>query len=275
MRRVSPPVPRALPLDRPDGLAAVLGHSQAAVAARYDAVARPGVVERCRRGPEGRLVEAIDELGQEVSDRLAAMFRDQAGSMIDRVSPLVLDACIAEKLDLDVLAGSMRPDNVWRAWLGGPPPRLIPSRADDLAREAMRCVANGAMPRFLRCGVVVREEGDPLGGLGVRAGARCLELGMSTREAAIFTRDGEATLWLRTALPAAVTIAAVGRPLGALVDHPYTSGRGYAIARAGVTRRGGTYIRFRAEPLPWLMPWVRATGGGNTGTAAVSSTSNG
>ncbi|MBB4155066.1 hypothetical protein GGQ80_002983 [Sphingomonas jinjuensis] len=198
----------------------------------------------------------FDDLKREVSERLAAMFRECSGEMIRLVSLLVVDACAAEGVDLDALADTMRPDDVWRRWLGGPPPPLTSPSIDRLGREARRYEA-GTLPRLLRCGVVVREHDDPRGALGVRAGAHCLELGMTMPAAALRTRNGEAFLCLRCRLPDTVISAAYDRPLDEIVDHPVLRGSGYRVTRAKATHWGRTHLAFRAEPVAWLMPWVR------------------
>lgn len=241
-----------------DAVAALLAHVRGDGVARH--YLRDGGLNRDRGGRAGartRLSASLAGLSALVERSLAELFREYIGSTVTAVSPLVVSACRMEGLDLDAVANSIRHDGGWRRWLGGPPPAPAGRwrRADGRALGELQDQA--VLRQFQRCGVVIREDGDPRGALGIRVGARCLELAMRTDRMELTTCGGRAALTLRHALPETIRIAARGRLLDQLVDLPLTNGRGLSIIRALCRRGGGTSLLFEAEPLPWRLPWVR------------------
>lgn len=190
--------------------------------------------------------------------RLAAIFRDYVGSTVRSVSPLVVSACRIEGLDLDAVVGSIRHDGAWRAWLGGPLRKGADPWSAALDQHPLdRLREFSTLRRFQRCAAIVREEGEGGGALGFRLGASSVEIGMCTARMALTTSDGTASLTLLQPVPETIRLGIRGRLLDEVVDHPLFDGRGYRISRVVTPPSRCTRLEFRADPLPWTLPWAR------------------
>ncbi|WP_242121941.1 hypothetical protein [Sphingomonas lacusdianchii] len=204
-----------------------------------------------------RVDAALGDLRYDVDDRLQRIFRDHVGATVRTVSPLVLDACEAEGLDLDEAVEGVRYDDYRYAWSGGP------ASMRGLASPPARSATSGMptrielLSRFRRCGVVVRGRDDPLGALGFRIGAACLEISMLTSGARMVSSNGGLYLTLDGPVPETLRMAAPGRCIDDLVEHALLSGRGYRVLSVSEDHRGRTLIVAWAAPVPWSMPWAR------------------
>lgn len=238
-------------------LSGMLGHVGTDLVARAYAALTDRADHGERRRARDDLSLALAGLRRDADERLSELFRNYVGATVCAVSPLVVAACRIEGLDLDATVGLLRYEDGRRQWLGGPAPlpasilRRLPDPGTDLLRP------HEVVRRFQRCGVVIREDGEGAGALGFRVGATCLEIGMRTAAMGLSTREGRAVLTLRYPLPETIRIAVRGRRLDEVVDFPLVNGRGYVITGAFQRPGIGTALAFRAEPLPWRMPWAR------------------
>lgn len=266
--RTAPVVPTMLD---PAAIAAVLGHGHVSASARAYAthtLRHGGATADAREG--AALAASLAELSQEIDDRLLALFRGHLARTVRSVSPLLVAACQREGLSLDALVTRMRPADDWPDWLCGPMPRTARRPGVIGMGSAMGVLMRphdaGRVRRFLRSPLTVPLTVDPGGRLGLRAGRRCLELGLLTGLARIRSLEGGVTLHIRSRMPDTIVAALPDRALDAVVDHPLTNGMGYRIVEARAAKGGGTVIVFRARPLPWRVPWARPeSGGGTTG----------
>lgn len=200
------------------------------------------------------VADDLSRLRDVVDEALADTFRVYVGTVVKAVSPLVLDACLAHGLELDTLLVGLRHDCRWRPWLCGSKPMC------GIGHGARRFIDlpdhHATVPQFHRCGVVVREEDYPMGALGFRVGARCLEFAMKTEGARMISCNGFVRLHLGGSFPEKLGILLRRRPLEDIVDHPLLSGRGYTVVRAEPSRHGGVCVLFHAEPVPRRMSWL-------------------
>lgn len=196
----------------------------------------------------------LSRLRDVVEEALADTFRTYVGTVIKAVSPLVLDACRMEGLELDTLLEGLRHDCPFRPWLGGSPPM------HGIGHGARRFVVlpthHAMVAQFHRCGIVVREEVAPMGALGFPVGARCLEFAMKTQHARMSSANGLVRLQLARSIPETLCISLRGRPIEDVVDHPVLFGRGYTVMRVVPSPHGGVCVLLRVGCVPWRMPWV-------------------
>ena len=193
-----------------------------------------------------------------------ATYRAHHACAVTAASPLALDLLAHEGIDVDELASDLRPRAEWRRWICGPPPsvhsfhdRWSVGAAHPSPEDA------GDIDLFLQGGVILREWSDPDGALGIRLSKAGLEIGARLGPVHLRTIEGIATVTTAVAIPETVKAAAIGQPVEALFGHPVLSGRGYVISDqydrvpTAEDPREAWRIEFRAEPVPWRVPWAR------------------
>ncbi len=174
-----------------------------------------------------------------------------------QVTPLLVDVCALEGLDLDELSLRLRPQGEWRRWLCGSTPHGNRRKASYSAGP-VAVVAT----EFLYGGLILRRWNAVGGALGIRVSPQGLEIGAQLGSAHVRTLGGVADLTLGIELPETLKDALSGRPVDDLVDHGLFAARGYVVERVvdhpSPRAASGLVTRLvlRTGMVPWSPPWI-------------------
>lgn len=232
----------------------MLGHVDPRTALEAYAVRAAGD-EHGSRSADEVLRLSLARLEEDVRSRLIGIARAHAAAVVTSVSPLAVDVCASEGLDLDAVAEALRPDTGWRDWLGGAPKGAW-LRTPWGSSVPWRSRASFG-PGRVRLSTIVREDEHPQGALGFRVEGRVLGMGMEIGSSRVATFGGRAVLTIPGLISDAMIAALRGRLLADVVDNSLLAGRGYRIRGARHTHDGRTSITFEALPIRWRMPWAR------------------
>ena len=187
------------------------------------------------------------------------LFRAYHGACINSVSPLLVALCNAERLSLDELAKRMQPHGCWREWLSGQRPRYPRTGLHSPMLPPGSAVSGDSwrFRRMMYAGLIIRTPTHPQGALGIVPGGRTLGVAfrVAPRQVGLIrTRGGRAYLLLDRPLPETIRIALPGRDLDTLIEHPFTSGKGWVIERVNSS---GRIVAFKTGTVAWTCPWMR------------------
>lgn len=243
-------------------ISAMLGHRMS-IAERDGQGSRDNSRELAMRArARARVFERLLDAEAHADGLRLDAFREYLGTTIRQVSPVLMDLCRHELLDLDAITFRLRPADAWPAWFCGRTPRsnLYWARGHGLwgswVPSAQLIEADWRL--FLTSALIVRDRDDPAGVVAVRPLGACLEVGAQLGTALLRTEAGEAELILGETMPDTLRIALPGMKLDAVFDHPALRGRGYTIESATERRDGTTIVTFRCQPVSWSLPWARS-----------------
>lgn len=174
-----------------------------------------------------------------------------------QVTPLLLDICALEGIELDDLSLRLRPWGEWRRWLCGSTPHGNRRKASYFAGPA-----TAVATEFLYGGLILRRWNAVGGALGIRVSPHGLEVGAQLGSAHVRTLGGVADLTLGFELPETLKDGLSGRPVDDLVDHELFADRGYVVERVvdylSLLTASGLVTRLvlRTGMAPWSPPWA-------------------
>ncbi len=193
----------------------------------------PGYFDACERLRQARWREDI------------ATFRSHLAPAISAVSPIVMQL-VHGGLDLDAAVNAIDP----------PPPSARRSRSlwSTLAGQARYEPARDEPYRAFRnrhrlLGTVIRSPDDPLGRLGIRFRAGCIDAEVGLGDHVLWTRGTTAHLMIDAVIPMALALALPGRSLGQLCSHPLLA-ETYRVTKVVQHPQGWTVVSFRTGTLP-------------------------
>lgn len=246
-----------------EAVAAALTHSHAAVDRCYGRRARRPDWFGARAAGD-RLRESLAEA--ELHFRLVEMeaWREYHSTTVTSASSLALAWFAHEGLLLDEAVMGLGPDGDDPPWLVGPAPAWPLRWAKRNRRGVHRNLfAPGAREHFLHAGLVLRRWGEPSGALGIRLSEHGLEFAIRSAGVRLRTIGDFAVVVVEAEVPEAMRASMLGRPIGALIDHPALRDPSLLVEEVGDLEQerslvpGAWRMLVRAPREPWRLPWAR------------------
>ena len=190
---------------------------------------------------------------------LRQVFRAEIGATVRTASTLLLALGDLERRPLDELAWLIRPA------LGWPDPNRTFGDQSEIAwdrhslRHHLAAGGNGvAGPLWVAGGChgvkIVTAAAD---GLYVHVQGHSLEIAGALGAVRLATSHGVLRLGYDGLLPETLRIAAIGRPIGDVIDHPVLRGRRWIVEaiEPAAGSRGWVFV-VRTGTKPFRMPWA-------------------
>ncbi|NJR80062.1 hypothetical protein [Sphingomonas corticis] len=194
-----------------------------------------GGVRPLREDVEDEIAEFVSR-AQEERERL---YRSVLRRHPLYASPLLLAILDAEGLAVAQVLDVMTPPPDW------PDGLALPPRGWKRSRHLLRTLASGdtaanrsLMRRLGHGGVAIRAPAQGVGVFDAWVEGDALAGAYGLGESELVVIGGEARLRLPEGVPEIELVAAVGRMLDHVVDHPLLAGRGYRVHRVVEMRKG-------------------------------------
>ena len=189
-----------------------------------------------------------------VEKRRLRLYRCVLQASVRSASPLALTFASRTGLALDDILQVMSPPVFWPQSTGS---LALPQvRWEVPTRHAWRGGGDDRMMwRVARAGGHAMHIGGDGDWIGWRVSGDTVEVAGRLGSATLVTNRGTLRLWIPHPLPATLCLAMPGRPLAALVQHPYLAGDDLKVVSVDDHRGGGHVLRVRAPKRPFAAPW--------------------
>lgn len=203
---------------------------------------------------------ARDAFRRDVEERRLRLYRCVLQASVRSASTLALSFASRAGLGLDDVLQVMSPPAFWPQSTG---PLALPQvRWEVPTRHAWRGGGDDRMMwRVARAGGHAMRVGGGGNWIGWRVSGDTVEVAGRLGSSTLVTNRGTLRLWTPHPLPATLCLAMPGRPLAALVQHPFLADGDLTVVSVGDHRGGGHVLRIRAGGHPFAAPWANQLAG--------------